>query len=327
VVQLARRFIPAADDVEHLQTGRDKECLLFQKIAEQGHYAGRTSPSSTRQGTYVATADGTLLISWNTNDPQVVASKLRQAVAKWEKMQAERRPKTDQEQIDPAQLDRPEQYFPADGLVLRVFTRDLPRDPPQEERWAKAWNQDFAWFQKGEARQFLPEKIRKDQSCQVPRPVALRLARLHFLDNVRGQTTPFPASAVQQAELTSQITAIDGDLITVGLSGVTRTSEEGKWWISGYRDMDQPGAQKRGMELKLLGRARYDLARERFVSFELVAVGMRFGGTPYNLRADDLAAAPFGVLMTLGSESKVERVAPEHFQAYGWHKNVKANGP
>jgi hypothetical protein len=275
----------------------------------------------------VATADGTLLISWNTNDPQVVASKLRQAVAKWEKMQVERRPRTDQQQIDPARLERSERDFPSDGLVLRVFTRDVPRDPPLPERWANAWNQDFAWFRKEEARQFLPAQVQLDQACQAPQALTLRLARLHLLDNVRGQTTPFPASAVQQAELSSRITAIDGDLITIGLAGVTRTMEQGKWWISGYRDMNQPSLQKRGMELKLLGRARYDLARERFVSFELVAVGTRSGGTPYNLRADDLAPAPFGVLMTLNGDSKAERVAPEHFSAYGWSHKLKASGP
>ena len=72
-MELARRFIPAADEVGRLQSGKDEECQLFQKIAEQGHYAGRTKPSRTRQGTYAITPDGTLLISWNTNDPRVVA--------------------------------------------------------------------------------------------------------------------------------------------------------------------------------------------------------------------------------------------------------------
>jgi hypothetical protein len=304
--------------VERLQSGPDEECVLFQKIAEQGHYAGRTKPSSTRQGTYVTTADGTLLISWNTNDPRVVASKLRQAIARWEKMQAERRPRTDQPRLDPAQLDRADRHFPEDGLVLRVSTRDLPRDPPQEERWASSWNQDFAWFKKEEARQFLPQTLRLDQSCQVPGALVGRLARLHFVDNVRGQTTPFPENTVQQAELTSRITAIVGDVVTIRLEGRTKTEEKGKWSVAGYRDIDQPSVQKRGMDLKLLGRARYDRARQKFVSFKLVAVGTRFGGTQYNVRARDLDPAHFGVLLTLVGDTKAERVAPEHFGAYGW---------
>ena len=76
VKELAAKFIPAADEVGRLQSGKDAECQLFRKIAEQGHYAGRTRPSRTRQGTYATTADGTFLASWNKNDPRVVARNL-----------------------------------------------------------------------------------------------------------------------------------------------------------------------------------------------------------------------------------------------------------
>ena len=69
----------------------------------------------------------------------------------------------------------------------------MPRDPPQQGRWADAWNQDFAWFTKDEARQFLARKIEPGRTRKVPRTLVERLARFHFLDNVRGQTPPFPA--------------------------------------------------------------------------------------------------------------------------------------
>lgn len=301
-----------------LQSGRDEECLLFQKIAEQGHYAGRTRPSSTRQGTYATTADGTLLISWNTNDPRVVASKLQQAIAKWDKMQAELRPAADQPRLEAGQLARADRHYPDSGLVLRVYTRDLPRDPPQEERWANSWNQDYAWFKKEEARQLVPETLAVNQSRKVPRELIERLARLHFVDNVRGQTTPFPQHGVQQAELISRVTAIAGDIVTLRLEGRTKTSEEGRWPVGGYRNGGRFSEQKRGVELSLLGRASYDRAREKFVSFELVAVGIRIGGTQYNVRARDLDPAPFGVLLTLAGDTRAERVAPEHFEAYRW---------
>ena len=91
VRDLTSTFIPAADEVGHLQSGRDAECRLFQKIAEQGHYAGRTRPTSTRQGTYATTAGGTLLASWNSNDPRFVARKLREALAKWQQLKTEGR--------------------------------------------------------------------------------------------------------------------------------------------------------------------------------------------------------------------------------------------
>jgi hypothetical protein len=304
--------------VGRLQRGRDEECLLFQKIAEQGHYAGRTKPSSTRQGTYATTADGRLLISWNTNDPRVVASKLRQAIARWEKLPAEERPPAAPSPLDAARLNRAERFFPEAGLVLRVNTRDLPRDPPQEGRWANSWNQDYAWFKKEEARQFVPQKLAVEESCEVPRAMVERLARMHFLDNVRGQTTTFPIRAVLEARLISRITAIEGDTIVLRLEGRTNCEEAGRWPIGGFRDMNRPSTQKRGVELKLLGNARYDRSEEIFIGFDVVAVGTRFGGTQYNGRSRDLDPAPFGVLLTWAGDTKTERVAPEHFWSYGW---------
>ncbi len=315
---LARNFIPAADEVGRLQSGKDEECLLFQKIAEQGHYAGRTRPSSTRQGTYATTADGRLLISWNTNDPRVVASKLRQAIARWQEIQKAGGQPADVPALDAAKLNREERFYPENGLVLRVNTRDLPRDPPQEGRWADSWNQDFAWFKKEEARQFVPTVLAVDETCEVPRALVERLARMHLVDNVRGQTTHFPAWAVEEAKLTIRITEIEGEVVVLRLEGRTRTREEGRWSIGGFRDADRPTQQKRGMELALLGRARYDRKQEKFVAFELVAAGMRSGGTQYNGRARDLDPAPFGALLSLAGDSEAEHVPPEHFWAYGW---------
>ncbi len=315
---MTSKFIPAADEVGHLQSGEDAECRLFQKIAEQGHYAGRTRPSSTRQGTYATTAGGTLLASWNSNDPRFVARKLREALAEWERPKAEGRQTAGKSRLEAAGLDRNDRFYPANGLVLRVNTRDLPRDRPLEGRWAKAWNQDFAWFTRDEARQFLPESPRPGQEHNVPRPLVERLIRFHLLDNVRGQTTPFPAAAVEQARLSVRIKGVEGAVVSLLLKGSTRAIHRGKWPIHGYRDMDRPSPQERGLEMDLLGHARYDLKEGRFVAFEVVAVGTRWGGTQYNGRGRDLDPAPFGAVLSLAGNAHADRVTPEHFWGYGW---------
>jgi hypothetical protein len=80
--------------------------------------------------------------------------------------------------------------------------------------------------------------------------------------------------------------------------------------------MNQPSGQ-RGLDMKILGSARFDRKRGRFVGFEVVAVGTRWGGTQYNCRGNDLAPAPFGAVMSLAGESRAERVAPAHFRGYG----------
>jgi hypothetical protein len=317
-VPLVSKFIPAADEVGRLQSGKDAECRLFQKVAEQGHYAGRTRPSSTRQGTYATTADGLLLTSWNNNNPRVVAGKLREALEKWERLKAEGRKPSGEVRLDASRLERADRFYPKGGLVLRVNTRDLPRETPQEGRWADAWNQDFAWFTKDEARRFLPESPEPGQTHEVPRALVERLARFHLLDNVRGQTSPFPARAIQEASLTSRITEVDGDVVVLRLEGRTRAAQEGRWSTRGYRDMERPSPQERGLETQLLGFARFDLREGRFVSLEVVAVGSRWGGTQYNGRGNDPGPAPFGVVLSLAGDARSDRVEPEHFWGYGW---------
>jgi hypothetical protein len=316
VKELAAKFIPAADEVGRLQSGGDAECQLFRKIAEQGHYGGRTQPSRTRQGTYAVTADGTFLSSWNKNDRRIVARKLRESLKIWDRLKAEGRTITGEDPLDITELDRADRYFPERGLVLKVYTRDLPRDPPQQEPWADARNQDFAWFTKKEARQFLPGKIAPGRKREVPRDLVERLARFHFLDNVRGQTPPFLASAIEDATLTGRVTAVDCDVVFLRLEGRTKAVQKGDWSIQGFQDMNRPSEQERGLDMKVLGSARFDRKQGRFVGFEVVAVGTRWGGTQYNCRGDDLAPAPFGAVLSLAGLSRADRVAPAHFRGY-----------
>jgi hypothetical protein len=136
VVKLASELVPATDEVYRLQTGSDPECALFQKVAEQGHYGGR--PGGSRQGTYVATPSGVLLASINSNDPGRIAAMLRRALARWEKLPRGDRLLAKDPNGQSASLRRAERFYPKDGLVLQVHTRDLPRESPGEGWRGKA---------------------------------------------------------------------------------------------------------------------------------------------------------------------------------------------
>jgi hypothetical protein len=334
-------FVPAADEVYRLQTGRDTDCRHFQKIAEQGHYAGRTVPSSTRQGTYAAAPSGVLLASVNSNDPARIADMLKRALAKWQTMSREERLLPVDPQEATTDLPRGERLYPEDGLVLRVNSRDLPRDsqsqlPPtpaqlqaqaqaqaqvQDARQrgrANAWNQDFLWFRKDEARQFLPERLAVSEKREVADLLIRRIARCSLVDNVRGQTSPFDDRDVQKAVLTSEVVSVDGDIIALHLEGETQTGADGVWSIQGYRDMNSPSMQRRGFAMRLLGHARYDTKTERFTVFEMIALGTRWGATQNNGRGGDLGPAPIGIAFTLGNGMAAERVAPAYLRAYGW---------
>jgi hypothetical protein len=319
VLELAAQFIPAADEVYRLQNGSDAECRLFQKFAEEGHYGGR--PGRTRQGTYAATPSGVLLASVNSNDAGRIADLLRDALAKWKKLPRAERLQAEDPKGQGAALRRAERYYPEGGLVLHVYSRDLPREDVAAGWRGKAWNQDYAWFKKEEAKQFLPQHVRVGQKQEVPAPLVRRVARAHLVDNVRGQTGPFDEKHIEKARLTAEVTGADAGIVSLRLEGETRAAAEGAWAVAGLRGGRNLTPQKRGYEARLLGKATYDVKQERFLTFELVAVGMRWGATQFNVRRDDLGPAPMGVLFVLAGTSPSERVAPAFFNsAYGWDR-------
>jgi hypothetical protein len=302
VLKLASRFVPAADEVyrmQNLETGTDPECRLFQKFAELGHYR---RPGTSRQGTYCVSPSGVLLGSINSNDPKRVADLLEKSLARWDTLKREKRllPADPRKQL--ADIKRPERHYPEGGLVLNVTSRDMPREggkasPPARARWREhAWNQDFAWFTKAEAKRFVPAGAKVGMRQDLAVPLIHRIACAHLIDNVRGQTSPFEESQVKKARLGAEVTAVDGDVVSLRLEGETRTSME-----------DQ---REHGLDMRLLGKATFDLAKGRFLTFELVAVGSRWGRTQLNGRRGDTDAAPIGILFTLAADTPCERVAP-----------------
>lgn len=242
---------------------------------------------------------------------------LDQARERWNALgRAERLLDTDPEGLF-TDLRRTERFYPEDGLVLCVHSRDLLRDILPDDWRGRAWNQEYAWFTRAEARQFLPPSPVIGQRHELPAPLVSRLVRCHLVDNVRGETPPFAEADIETACLTGHVTGIAGDSVSLRLEGRSRTSVEGLWTIRGLED-NTPTPQKRGFDARLEGVVRYDLRREEFTEFDLVAVGSRWGGTRFNVRHDDLDPAPMGVAFTLAGRGPSERVPPASFAAYGW---------
>ncbi|MFG0285427.1 MAG: hypothetical protein ACF8R7_13500 [Phycisphaerales bacterium JB039] len=311
---MASKFAPCADEVWALHHGKGEVDLVFQKIAEQGHYAGRTVPTDTRQGIYALAPSGAFLASINTRDPRAMARMLREALVKWEAL-----PESDRYPRElPTQRTWADEY-PEDGLVLRTYSRDLPRggEAGRPEDWrAQAWNQDFAWFTKAEARQLAPESLAPGAERKIPHRLLERIATLHLVDNVRGQTPPYAPEHLKEGELRSTVTGVDGDVVRLRLEGRVLLQAQGQWRTNGHQG--EPTRNERGAGFKLLGAADWDTGAERFVRFDLLAIGDRWGATQYNGRADDPGPAPMGVLLTI-SEADV-RVAPAYIWRYDWQR-------
>lgn len=312
---LLAEFVTVADEVGRLQRGKDAECSLFQGFCEEGHYGGRTMPTATRQGIYAVAPSGRFLASINTHSPERLADMLRTALQRWKELPpAERR--LDDETLKQLQAtQRFEKRWPEDGLVLAEYLRDLGAKVQDGDWRTRAWNEDQAWFTRAEAAAMVPARIEVGAVVDVPERLVERLARLHLVDSVRGQTPAFGKQAVVAAELRSEVVEVDGQRVRVRLAGKTDVLQKGKWVVA---DGGAPTEHERGVRTELRGRAVWNAADGRFESFELLAIGERWGATQYNGRPADLAPAPIGFAFVMAQKDH-PRVAP----AFWWDYDLR----
>jgi hypothetical protein len=306
VQELLASFVTVADEVGRLQRGKDAECSMFQSFCEEGHYGGRTVPTRTRQGIYAIAPSGRFLASVNSTQPDKVAAMLQKALAAWRELpDADRR-------LPPEKLRtleatrRFEDRYPAGGLVLAEYVRDLGREVSARDWRTQAWNEDQAWFTEAEARAMVPAEVQAGAVVEVPERLVERLARLHLVDTVRGQSPSFPKDAVVTAELRSEVALVDGVRAHLRLAGRTHAQQKGRWVVV---DGNEPEEHERGVKTELTGRAVWDMEAERFVAFDLLAIGERWGATHYNERSRDLGPTRIGFAFVLAGEGH-SRVAP-----------------
>ncbi|HVL39291.1 MAG TPA: hypothetical protein VM328_07855, partial [Fimbriimonadaceae bacterium] len=171
--------------MHRLQRATDPEARLAQGVFEKGHYGGRTVPTDTRQGTYALTPSGEFLGSLNSNDPSAVARMLKSALEKWNEMTPDQRLQKGDPKRQANEIQRGETMFPSDGLVLRVFVRDLPREKNVEGWRASAWNQDYLWYRKSEVLSWVPKEWSKGARTAVSEPLVKRLVKFNLVDHVR----------------------------------------------------------------------------------------------------------------------------------------------
>lgn len=309
MIESAKRFVATTDEVWRLQRGTDAECVFFQEMAEHGHFGGREG--SSRQGIYVCSPSGKFLGSILSHRPDRVVKMMDEAWARWEALPSEDRKLPAKSQILPKH--RWEDSYPDEGLVLSMFTRDLPSqcDPSEESR--VKWNRDFVWFSAEEARQWLPENPQAGDEWILPAGLTSRLARFHLVDVVRGQTTPMRRDQVANSTIEIRVVSRDADRAQLKIFGRTKSE------ASGVSFKDRPvdrrgrylgGNTEHGVHTQLLGSAAFDLAANKFVQFEVVALGTRWGQTRFNGRhRDPEIASPVGYVLQMVSD-KTPKVAP-----------------
>lgn len=287
-------------------------------IAEQGHFAGRTKPSATRQGLYICTAEGELLASSNTQDAGAALAMMKHGLERWHQQAGATTSITICESYAPD----PNYYWklPEDGLILKCFVRDLPRQTGEAD---SRYNLDYVWLTKDEMNSLAPVAPRLCESYAAPWTVVRKIARFHLVDTVRGESRRWRAEEVKIARTTLTVEGVTADQVSLRLEGEVRNEAPPSHEIDPYSG--QVVDKDRGMHLRLFGCLRYDRQRESFEKFDVIAIGSRWGGTAYNHRFDDWEPAPIGFAFELASNLRCDRTPPQairwdYFEENTWQK-------
>lgn len=269
----------------------DAEGDFMRKIAEQGHYAGRTKPTSTRQGLYVAMPDGQLLASVNSTRAVQVLGMMRKAIAKYKFSFNEKIDEVDLQLNPDRNFNIP---FPEGGMILRVTCRDLPRKhDPDFDTWLH--NFDYAWLTATEVQSLLPPNRQSSQSgkvYEIPSKTIVRFARNHLIDHVKGEAPGWNSGSVKQAVAAARVTSQTDQEIEIELKGRVKCVQTPDGRINEYSG--QINNTEQGVDLKLMGWLTWNISDKTFTKFNCVAYGNRWGTSTYNMRHQDREKNPIG---------------------------------
>jgi hypothetical protein len=306
VIQASEDFVCAADEVWRLQRGSEADCVFFQHTVNRGE---RILTRSSYQGTWVIAPSGQLLSHVNTRNVEKQLEVLQAGLDAWDELTPAER--LVDPNLDLASAHRWEVNLPADGLVLERIGRELNLEGLSSEPHAR-WNRDFAWAAKSELAHHFEGELEVGSRMSFDE-LAIRFARFHLIDNVRGQSLPFGAGEIGQAQLRARITSIEGNFLEMVFEGHTAAESSGAWEM-GFNLWTPKQRIPHGIECDLVGRGTWDRTSQRFTKFELVAVGRRWGRTTNNGRGRD--ASPGLVAFHFGINERAMEVAPTFLSLY-----------
>ena len=320
VQELADNYVAVADELHNLRTGKTSEAKFFQMVFKQK----KNHPG--HQGVFLATPNGRLLASSTCYDAENVIQLLKQGLKAWDNLSTSARLEPKSKLVEMPTSGRPEDFYPSDGLVLRVAARDLPSTDLASER-NNRWHRYYLWFSGDEIRSIVPDQLEPGQSLSFPRDLANRVACLSLLDkgNVDGFTKPFLDKDVEEASITLTVVEDSETEVHFKITGSTATkTADAQAFVSNLPRYEEVPAY-RGVKTKILGNATWNRGARKFTSFRMVGVGTRFGGAYVGRTPDDWGVNPIGFSFVLGKANPVEQIAPEFPDRYQWLSQVEAN--
>ncbi len=293
-----------------MQRSQDPDALIFQDLANQGHYRGE---GTTRQGIYVCSSSGKMMSSVNSLNADKVLETIKIGLENWNDL-----PLTEWKlsgNMELNEIHRWEDSFPSHGLVLTSVNADLFSDPPNQEDRSDRWNMDHVWFNQSEARRWLPGEPQKGDVYELPKEITHRLFCFHLVDNVRGQTLPFAPQEIKESYLEIEVLNRHLSTVKIKITGHSKAVAKGEWLL-GENDWTPSNLLDHGMKTEIRGKASYDLELKKFTEFEMVAIGKRCGKTEFNSRRFNTDSSYIGFLFTLSGDREADRVAPAFVDIY-----------
>lgn len=262
---------------------------------------------ATRQGIYCLTAGGTLLSYKNAGqNAQATLDALEQAIRKWNQLA-----KTETEPgavvVPPrGKVDR--NYapnLPAGGQALLVYTRLLEKNGAEckplvcEKGKGDEPGRDSLWILPAE----LKELAADAESMPIPKNLADRLLRFHFLDNTRGEPPFWAPGDVKSQDLKLSRVGSEGDVV--------------RWKASGSFHLET-ARHDRGCKGRVMGELHLDRKTNRLVGCTLAALGDHWGEGAYT-RGAPVGEIPLGVIFAIpaASDRTAEAVPPQGIRAWG----------
>ena len=310
IIKITENFIPTTDEVWRLQRVQDSDATFFQEMANKGHYQ---TAGQTRQGIYVCSPNGKLLSSINSLNANDVLKSITNGLEKWNGLSVSERQLPSDQTLKP--LHRWENSYPDQGLVLTSANADLVTDPPLQTNRSDRSNMDHVWFSKSEARQWLPGDPKEGDIYKLPDHLANRLFCFHLVDNVRGQTLPFAPQEIKKSNLQIEVQERQQSNVRIKIRGHSKAVSKGEWLL-GKNDWTPTYPLDHSMKTKILGKATFDLSLNRFMEFEMVAIGKRYGKTQNNSRNNSPDSSYIGFLFTLAEGRTSEKIAPAFVDIY-----------
>ena len=154
------------------------------------------------------------------------------------------------------------------------------------------------WLTEAEWHSLLPSEPRVGQKVPMPPAVVRRLAHFHLLDNTRGEPAHWQAEEVRSATMTWTVEIASDAEVVMTMTGAALMSS----------DADSTKA-KRGYDVALRGRLRYDRAKKALTRFDLLAVGDHWGQTTYTPGARP-GRTPLGVAFELVKSATAGDLVP-----------------